>query len=463
MLHRKSSPGSTGATTCEWRDNLIYFLSFLCGMNEKTSDGLPAPTQPAQGTESLIQEAFLRATRRRVALNPSLLDDEKLPEAERVAALREIFHRNIRGRQTERLARHISPALGGALPPNLLIYGPSGTGKSVTCLHFLSTVAAMCSAKNVELRYCYVDLTTPKTCFGALNELAIALDGKTRRYRKGIALEHIQETVIAALNRLRGVVCIMIDEVDNVSVDSDVFYTFLSKTLPKKVTPGLFYLFLTNRLEWEKTIDPRILSVLKKTDIIFEPYDAMDLVEILNLRVEKALDTAKVDPGAIRKIAGYASRETGDARKAVELLVKSVKIAEETTGHLGLDEVDQADSLLEVDKTDELIGSLAPQQRLALAACYRGLKSQKGKLTTGHAYRIYSDACLQKGNRALTQRRFSDMVSFLDLYGLVNARVTSKGRYGKTRELSACLPETIVDALLSHDGVRGGGCDWPTP
>ena len=68
--------------------------------------------------------------------------------------------------------------------------------------------------------------------------------------------------------------------------------------------------------------------------MLFEPYNADDLLKIINLRVEKALDVEKVDEIAIRKIAAYASRETGDARKAVELLAKSVKIAEETTGIL---------------------------------------------------------------------------------------------------------------------------------
>jgi len=113
--------------------------------------------------------------------------------------------------------------------------------------------------------------------------------------------------------------------------------------------------------------------------------------------------------------------------------------------------VDKADSMLEIDKTEELIAALAPQQRLALTACYLGLRTQKGRLTTGHAYRYYCDLCAREGHRPLTQRRLSDMVSFLDLYGLVNARVTSKGRYGKTRELSACLPESTAMNLLRDD------------
>ncbi len=412
-----------------------------------SSPGQPRP--PPQRTESLIQKAFHTSTAKRITLNPLFIDDEKLPDAERIAVLREVFHRNIRLKQIERLARSLSSVLGGAVPPNLLIYGPSGTGKSVTCLHFLSTLAAMCGAKGVSFHYFYVDLTTPRSCFGALNELAVALDGSTRRYRKGIALEHMQEKIVAALSALDGFACVLVDEADNVTADSDLFLTFLVKSLPKRVPVKLFYVFLTNRLEWEKTLDPRILSVMKKQDMIFEPYDALDLVEILRLRVEKALDAHKVDDGAIKKIAAFASRETGDARKAVELLAKAVKVAENTSGRLTEKEVDIADSSLEIDKTEELINSLAKQQKLTLRACYLGLRSQSGRLSTGNAFQCYCGLCRNEDTNPLSQRRFSDMVSFLDLYGLVNARVISKGRYGKTRELSGSLPQTVIKKLLT--------------
>ncbi|MCX7049107.1 MAG: hypothetical protein NTX50_26930 [Candidatus Sumerlaeota bacterium] len=89
-------------------------------MEQEISDGDREARLSSSGTEALIQSAFLQTEQRRIALNPALLDDEKLPEAERVAALHEIFHRNIRRRQMERLAQHLSPVLGATLPPNLL-------------------------------------------------------------------------------------------------------------------------------------------------------------------------------------------------------------------------------------------------------------------------------------------------------------------------------------------------------
>ena len=109
-----------------------------------------------------------------------------------------------------------------------------------------------------------------------------------------------------------------------------------------------------------------------------------------------------------------------------------------------------AEHSLEVDKTEELIKSLAKQQKLSLIACYSSLAKGVKKLSTGQVYEIYRALCDQDDIRALTQRRFSDMISFLDLYGLINARVISKGRYGKTREVSGSLPERVVKGLLNE-------------
>jgi archaeal cell division control protein 6 len=404
-----------------------------------------------KNTQLIIKKASSSEKSNKITINEAYLDEEKLPEEERIKVLEEIFHRNIRTKQLELLARFLSPILRNELPQNLLIYGPSGTGKSVTCLHFLSVLASMCQEEGVSFGYYYVDLTTPRTCFGALNELAIGLDNTVKRYRKGIAIDHMQAIIIQILSEKNGIICILIDEVDNITDNSDIFYTFLAKTLPRKVPVRLVYIFLTNRLEWEKSLDPRILSVLKKNDMIFNPYNAMDLIEILKLRVEKALDIKKVENAAIHKIAAYASRETGDARKAVELLAKAVKIAEDTSGRLTEIEVDTAENRIEVDKTEQLIKALALQQKFTLIACYSALAAGNKKLTTGQVYDTYHSICSQEKLRPLTQRRFSDMVSFLDLYGLIKARVISQGRYGKTREISSSLPKKFVKSIVERE------------
>ena len=399
-------------------------------------------------TESLIET--LHATRKKQSLliNPDYLDDEKLPEDERTAVLKEIFNKNIREKQLSRIISHLAPILDGAHPPSALVYGPTGSGKTVSLIHVLSTFAKVAERHNINFDYRYIDLTSPKTYFGALNEVAIALDSTNRKYRKGIPVEYMQARIKNAIADHQGFLSLLIDEADNIRPNPDAFLTYLVKTLPRKVSCRLILILLTNRLDWEKTLDPRILSFLKKTDIIFEPYDALDLVEILKLRAEKALRKDRVEPAALKKVAAYASRETGDARKAVELLAKAVKVAEESSGYLREKEVDIAESRLEVDKSEELINALATQQRFALQACYSIFKKGTTKVSTGQAYEVYKSICSAERCRALTQRRFCDIISFLDLYGLINARVVSMGRYGKTREIMSSLPDQVVKGFL---------------
>jgi cell division control protein 6 len=399
-------------------------------------------------TESLIET--LHATRRSKSLvtNPDYLDDEKLPEDERAAVLEEIFNRQIREKQISRIIAHLTPILDGGHPPAALVFGPTGSGKTVTMIHVLSTFQRVAEKKGIKFHYSYIDLTSPKTFFGALNEVAIALNSSNRKYRKGIAIDHMQARIVEGIGSFDGSLCLLIDEADNLRPNADGLLTFLGKTLPRKVSCRLMMILLTNRLDWDKNLDPRILSFLKKTDILFEPYDALDLLEILTLRVEKALDTKKVDPVALKKVAALASRETGDARKAVELLAKAVTVAEETTGHLTEIEVDIAEQRLEIDKTVALIRALAVQQKLALQACYKSLSKGFKRVSTGQTYEAYSDICDKEQVRPLTQRRFSDIIGFLDLYGLINASVISKGRYGSTRDISGSLNLEVVKHLL---------------
>jgi cell division control protein 6 len=400
-------------------------------------------------TESLIESLHVSRKNRSLVLYPDYLDDEKLPEQERTAVLKEIFNRNIREKQLSRIISHLTPLLDGVHPPSALVYGPTGSGKTVTLIHVLSTFQQVARRHNIEFSYFYIDLTSPKTYFGALNEVAIALDNTQRRYRKGIPIEYMQDNIIEAINH-RGFLCFLIDEIDNIKPNPDVFLTFLAKTLPRKLSCRLILILLTNNTQWEKNLDPRILSFLKKSDIIFEPYDATDLMEILKLRVKKALNRKRVQRAALNKVAAYASRETGDARKAVELLSKAVRIAEETTGKLTEKEVDIAEERLEIDKTEELIRTLATQQKMSLLACYSVIDKGSKKATTGHVYEVYRQMCKQGIIRPLTQRRFSDMISFLDLYGLVSARVVSKGRYGNTREIFGSLPTEVVNRILNQ-------------
>ena len=62
---------------------------------------------------------------------------------------------------------------------------------------------------------------------------------------------------------------------------------------------------------------------------------------------------------------------------------------------------------------------------------------------TGDIFDYYEQLCRKTNNDCLTHRRVSDIIAELDMLGLINTRVISKGRHGRMREIKLVIPETI--------------------
>jgi len=103
--------------------------------------------------------------------------------------------------------------------------------------------------------------------------------------------------------------------------------------------------------------------------------------------------------------------------------------------------VDEAEEKIEHDRVVEIIHSQPKQQQTALYSIILTTNQKQNNIFTGEIYDLYKELCLKIGLRPLTQRRISDIIGELDMLGIINAKVISKGRYGRTREISLTLPE----------------------
>jgi len=375
------------------------------------------------------------------------LDDEQLIRSEQLAVLEEIFNANVRDAEIQELSSHFAGVLRGDHPCHLAIWGKTGTGKTLTLSFFLNLLAEMARAKNVPVRHEHLDLSTPRPCFRALNDLACML-GASRRYKKGISLEELMLRIEAELASYPGYLILFIDEVDNVRRDRDAFMTFLVRRLPQRIQAKLILVFVSNRLNWPDHLDPRVKSFLKLNELIFKPYDAVDLQHILRIRVEKALLPGSVQPGVVEKIAAMASQDHGDARQAVALLGKSAYLAEKAGSTITLALVDNAALELDRDRYLTLLRSAPVQLQAAMAAVIEATSRAKGApIGTGDAYDAYQGFCDRTGLRAMTGRAFGDLLDELDMYSLVRSRVLSRGRYGRTREIILDLSEELIQKI----------------
>jgi cell division control protein 6 len=381
-----------------------------------------------------------------IIINRRFLDDEQLCREEQFKVLKKIFDVNVRDAEIKELSSHFAPIFRRDHPIHLSLFGKTGTGKTVTTLYFLSMLQALCKKRNIDVRHIHLDLSTPKPCFRVLNDLACFLDA-AKRYKKGISLDELMGKIEEALKNYHGYFIFFIDEVDHVRRDLDSFLKFLIKRLPQKVSLKLVLVFSSNKLNWQENIDPRIKSFLKVNELFFKPYNAFDLKKILSIRIKKALNARMIQKGVVEKIAAVSSRTHGDARKAVEILSKSACIAEKQGSLITMELVDRAMEEIEKDKYVAMVKNSPKQLQATLYSIISSPFRPNKPLHTGDAYGTYCAFCAKIKMRALTQRAFSDLISELDMYGFIQARVLSQGRYGRTKEIIVNLPKALSSKL----------------
>lgn len=393
----------------------------------------------ADQVKQMVQHSIIKDRR--------FLDDEQLIRSEQLAVLEEIFNDNVRDREIREISCHFAPIFRGDHPVHLAVWGKTGTGKTMTMSFFLKLLTEMARERKIPMRHKQLDLSTPRPCFRALNDLACLLNA-SKRYHKGISLEELMLRIEESLAEYRGYLVLFIDEVDNVRRDKDTFLAFLVRRLPQRIPAKLILVFASNHLNWTENLDPRIRSFLKLNELVFEPYDAIDLQRILRIRVDKSLRPEAVESGVIEKISALASRDHGDARQAVALLAHSAFLAEKAASNLSLDLVDQAAQEIEHDRYILMIRTAPPQLQAALAAAIDAVRQNQGAATnTGEVYDAYRLFCQRAGLRPLATRAFAELLCELDLYSFLRTRVHSRGRYGRTREILLDLDDALVDRI----------------
>ena len=108
-----------------------------------------------------------------------------------------------------------------------------------------------------------------------------------------------------------------------------------------------------------------------------------------------------------------------------------------------------AEEKIEKSRILEIIETQPKQSQIVMYSILLVLAAKKrGEIAeTGEVFEQYKELCKQTGNNILTQRRISDLISELDMLGLINARLISKGRYGRTREIYITIPADMLEKI----------------
>jgi len=385
-----------------------------------------------------LEKIFDNFDKNKIFKNKSFLQINYQPD--------EILHR---GEQIKQIASILAPILRGEKTSNLFLYGKTGTGKTLSIQYVREELLKRIRKEqdfNVRIEYLNCKLKkVSDTEYRILAELIKKLGGEVPI--TGLPTQSVYNKFIELIDSEKQLIVLILDEIDQTvrKISSDFLYnlTRLNSELSKT---QICIVGISNNLTFLEEIDPRVRSSLSEEEIVFPPYNALQLQDILNRRSKGSFKDNVLQAGVVAKCAAFAAREHGDARRALDLLRIAGELAErDSSNKIFLKYIDEANSKIERDKILDVISSEPKQFQLVLYSIIKLSEIQKDRpIFTGDIYNLYQDLCIQNKSETLTQRRVSDIIQEFDMLGIINVRVISKGRGGRMREVKLAITNNII-------------------
>jgi len=394
---------------------------------------------------SSLDELFERAVKStHVFTNRDVLRHDYLPE--------NLPHRE---EQIYCFGEIVAPVLKYDRCSNVFIYGKTGTGKTAVVTFVLSKLLEKARNLGVPFRICYINCRLAGTEYRVLASLCNVLNVKVPF--TGLAVGEIFDRFKTALDVAPSLLVIVLDEIDElVKERGDALLYELTRVNESLVRSKLSLVGISNDLMFKELLDPRVLSSLSEEEIVFRPYNANELHDILLQRCNLAFLGGALSEGALSLCSALAAAEHGDARRALDMLRVAGELAErEATATVTDEHIRNAEKRIEHDRTIDALRNLTPHSKIVLASVYLLNKANINSAVTGDIYEIYQELCEFSGYTTLTQRRVSGLISELDVIGLLNSRVISMGRYGRTKKIKLSISHGLVAKVFCEDENLG--------
>ncbi len=357
-----------------------------------------------------------------------------------------------RDHEIEQIANILGSALLYQKPSNLFIYGKTGTGKTLTIKSVTNDLLTTANEKRINLEILYTNCKLKNqadTEYRVIAELIRSMGGEVPK--TGLPTQEVYRIFTHLIDSKKQLVILILDEIDQLvaKTGDEILYT-LTRMNSELKNAQISLIGISNNLVFTDNLDPRVKSSLSEEEINFHPYNALQLQDILNQRAKEAFKQNVIDPGVIEKCAAYAAREHGDARRALELLRVAGEVAERNDEKkLMIKHIDIAEDKIEKDRVLDIISTQPKQHQAVLYSIMKINEETKEiknsgdeSLFTGDIYELYKKFCAEIRLRPLTQRRVSDIISELDMLGIINGKVVSNGRYGRTRKIALAIQNT---------------------
>ncbi len=413
----------------------------------------PGPEDSPDSTGSIKDLILEQEEAASLIKNRSLLEPNEIVDEERIVG---------RDTQLTDITQHLRVAISNERPPNLFLYGPSGTGKSLIINAVCENIVELCESRDIRFGVIQMNCQNVGTLGSAVYELArkVANDSGTTVEvpEHGIPNKKKWRELYRLINEHYDTVVFILDELDMLVGRRDKDEPAFSRLLYQlsragstdEITAQVSVTAITNDTKMMKNVGSRALSSFTPEDVHFSDYDANQLREILRARKD-AFHEGTLSNDVIPLAAAFAAQTNGDARKAIDLMRTAGSIAEKGNADQVREEhIREAQDKVEKNRVLEVTRGISTQKKLCLfatAAVARETGTGAAKSPLG--YRVYQYLTGTLGSEQYYQETYVNKMKELTTYSLVETERKSQGPHsGSYLEFTfGENPKTIIETL----------------
>jgi archaeal cell division control protein 6 len=363
-------------------------------------------------------------------------------------SLADVLHRNGEIKDYYEFMKDI---FDGVSPNNLFIYGKPGLGKTLLTKLVFEEIKREAENQGIDLLVITINCDEAVTEHSILQKIVEQFPTPNNEPKKklGYSIGRHNDYLHYLIDQYPGIIVFVLDELDK--AESPEMINKIIRIESKVSGQFPTVVGITNDSKLKDSFPPQLKSVLCENSLIINPYDAEQLLDIINARIEIAFHPGVIDGMVTPLCAAFAAQEHGDVRRAIDLLRVGGEIAEREGADIVTEnDIRRADELIELNKTIEIVKTLPTQSKVALLSAIFILE-HGAQADMNAVYSMYKRMCNLLDIDILTQRRITDLLDELMQLRVIEGDIFYKGRYGRKKVILKVAEQKLTRETLLED------------